>query len=110
MQTRGFLLSPFSGSLISLLKPSDLPLVDRQARTGFINRLVFRAVLHQETFVYVARIPEIKSQINRRVKGIAQESSLAAVRIAPEQPRPLPIRPIGPLESFFTTQLDFVLP
>jgi hypothetical protein len=67
-------------------------------------------VVSQEFFVYLAGMPEIESEVNLGTKGITQETSLAVVRITPEQPGPVTIRAVGFLESFLTARLDIELP
>src|SRR5256885_909887 len=75
-----------------------------------VQHLVPVFVGGHELFVGFLRIPEIESKVNRRTNGITQKTSLAVVRVAPEEPSPVTRRAIGVLESFFTTRLDFVLP
>src|SRR5207302_11317459 len=92
------------------LVPAIPPLVARSFLTQRVTRLVFVLVRRHEFLISLVRIPETERAVNRRTKGIMQESCLAVVRVAPEELDPAAGRAIGFLEPFFTARLDFVLP
>src|SRR5256885_9591532 len=54
-----------------------------------VQHLVPVFVGGHELFVGFLRIPEIESKVNRRTNGITQKTSLAVVRVAPEEPSPV---------------------
>ncbi len=89
---------------------ADATLVGGETFAEGVDRLVFGFVGGEKLFVRVARRPEIKSEINIRTKGVAEETGFPVVRIRSKETGPVAGGAVHILEPFFAAGLDFVLP
>jgi hypothetical protein len=75
-----------------------------------VERPVSFSILLPKVFVRIPRIPEIKRHIDTGTGKFAQEASLAVVRVAAEELRPIPIRAMDSFKATLKAWLDIVLP
>jgi hypothetical protein len=87
-----------------------MPLPHRQWLERAVERPVSFPVLLPKVFVRTPRIPEIERYIGTGAGEFAQEASLAVVRVAAEELRPIPIRAMDSFKATLKAWLDIVLP
>ena len=80
--------------------------VFRGTINGGVGRLIGGFELVEGDF----GIPVVEGEVEARTGEVLEETSLAVVRIAFEEPDPVALGAIGGLKAFFATGLDFVLP
>ncbi len=87
-----------------------MPLPHRQWLARAVEGPVSFSILLPKVFVRIPRIPEIKRHIGTGTGKFSQEASLAEVRVAEEELRPIPIRAIDSFKATLKARLDIVPP
>jgi hypothetical protein len=87
-----------------------MPLARRQPFANRVQRPVRFRVRRQKMFVSFAALPHVHGHITQRLGKIAQQASLAEVRGAAEQARPLPGAAVRKSKPDLALPLDIELP